>query len=317
MARINLLPWRQEERERKNKEFNVVAAAAAALAILAVLATMMFLNGQLSNQQAANDLIRNENTRLDGVNKEIEGLEQQRDEMISRMKIIQDLQGQRSIPVRVWDDIARAIPQSMYLVNMKREGNTITLTGFADNPNVVSQLIRNLDASPWLDNSGVPNIKTEAQAYQSLTSKAAANATAQSRPVYPEDNYIAFTVTTQVKLDEKVISEISPDGVSNSNVGNEANQLQQPATDQQALTTPPLTSPEQVAQPQVVDVNNPNAVNNTGQVTATPATPSAPVSQQPVAASTPPASQSSANEQSQGQTPPVAPPPTGSQVGGQ
>lgn len=194
MARINLLPWRQEERERRNKEFNMVAGAAAVLAILATLLAMTLLNTQLSNQQDANARIEGEIKNLEAVIKDIEGLEQQREEMLSRLKVIQDLQGQRSVPVRVWDDIARAIPSAMYLVNMKREDNTITLSGFADNANVVSQLVRNLDSSQWLANSAVPNIQTNVRAYADPN---AANR-AGDQIIAPESNYIRFTVTTQV-----------------------------------------------------------------------------------------------------------------------
>lgn len=207
MARINLLPWREEERQRKNKEFMVLASAVAAMAALVVLAGLMLLNNDLSNQTAANDRIKSENARMDGVLTEIADLEEQKEQMIAQIKVIQDLQGHRSVPVRVWDDIARAVPQAMYLVGIKREGNTITLTGFADNPNVVSQLVRNLDSSPWLANSGVPNIQTDVEAYGSLIQRIreaakSFGATESTRPDYPEDNYIQFTVTTQVKADE-------------------------------------------------------------------------------------------------------------------
>lgn len=200
MARINLLPWRQEERARKNKEFNVMAGAAAALAVLAVLIAMTFLNRELSNQQAANDKIKNENARLDGVMTQIADLERQRDDMLSRMKVIQDLQGHRSIPVRVWDDIARAVPSASYLVSMKRDDNTITLTGFAADNNVVAELIRNLDASRWLANSGVPNIRTSIEAY-AVPTPPRQNNNQPVRAILPEDSYISFTVTTQVVTD--------------------------------------------------------------------------------------------------------------------
>lgn len=196
MARINLLPWRQAERERKNKEFLALAGLIAAIAAIGVLMAMTFLNNALSNQQAANDHIKQENDRLDKVAEEISTLEQQREEMLSRLKIIQDLQGQRSIPVRVWDDIAKAIAsQPLYLVSMKREEDVITLSGYADNPNTVSQLLRSLDASPWLSNSGVPNIQAEVR-----TASSPAPIKLERQPL-PEDTYIQFTITTQVKPD--------------------------------------------------------------------------------------------------------------------
>lgn len=218
MARINLLPWRQEERLRKNKEFNAVAGAAAALSILAVLLVMTFLNNELSNQQAANDKIKAENARLDGVLTEIADLEKQRDDMLARMKVIQDLQGRRSIPVRVWDDIARATPSSAYLIGVKREQDLITLTGFAANNNVVAEFIRNLDASAWLGNSIVPNIKTSVQAYAPPPALAQSNQPSQTpRPVLPEDSYISFTIATKV-VSEGLTSEVAGDSANNLTV---------------------------------------------------------------------------------------------------
>lgn len=235
MARINLLPWRQEERQRKNKEFLALAGAIAAIAVLAVLAAMMVLGTTLSNQQEANAYIENANKQLDRVSEEISTLEQQREEMLSRMKVIQDLQGQRSIPVRVWDDIARAVPQAMYLTAIKREGDVITISGAADNPNIVSQLVKNLDASQWLANSGVPNIQTDAQAYQSAVATQQANASKTERQIYPEDSYIKFTVTTQVK------PEVA--GAEGENAGADANAQATPAA------TPVTPSPAPAAQP--------------------------------------------------------------------
>lgn len=200
MARINLLPWRQEERLRKNQEFNVMAAAAAVLAALVALLALTYLNNQLSDQQSANEMISNENKRIEGVLEDIKALEAQRDEMVSRMKIVQDLQGRRSVPVRIWDDIARAVPNNMYLVGIKREGDTITLSGFAANNSVVSQLVRNLDASPWLGSSLIPQIKTNVQAY-SVGGDGQRTGGESTRGILPEDDYVEFTVTTQVKAD--------------------------------------------------------------------------------------------------------------------
>lgn len=201
MARINLLPWRQEERLRKNKEFTALALAAAGLAIFGVVFAMTLLSNELSNQQAANERIVSENTRLDGVLKDIEMLEQQRDEMLARMKVVQDLQGRRSVPVRVWDDIARAMPKAMYLVSMKREGDVITFEGFADNANVVSDFVRQLDSSTWLGESAAPNIKTNLEAYATATQQADQSQEAVLRRSYPEDRYIQFTVTTKIFLE--------------------------------------------------------------------------------------------------------------------
>lgn len=97
---------------------------------------------------------------------DIDSLEQRRENIISRMQVIQDLQGRRPVPVRLWDDLAKAIPATLYLNNLKREGDLLTLTGLADNPNIVSSLIRNLDSSKWMGDSAVRNIQQNISAYE-------------------------------------------------------------------------------------------------------------------------------------------------------
>lgn len=200
MARINLLPWRQEVRERKNREFLTLVGAVLLLSLLGAFAAWSYFNNTLESQRMANEKIKQENARLDKDLKEIETLEQQRDDIIARMKVIQDLQGRRPIPVRVWDDIARLIPAQMYLTNMKREEDLITFTGQADNPNVISTFMRNLDGSQWLEKSAVVSIQQpNAVAYQNPTAPAKPQAGSDPRPEYPEDKYVTFVVTTNIK----------------------------------------------------------------------------------------------------------------------
>ncbi|WP_350560331.1 PilN domain-containing protein [Psychrobacter sp. CAL346-MNA-CIBAN-0220] len=202
MARINLLPWRQEERERRNKEFIILVVVVTLLALLTAFATWSYFNNELHEQRDANALIEQENSRLDTALTEIDNLEQRRKDIISRMQVIQDLQGQRPVPVHLWDDIAKAIPPGLYLNNLKREGDLLTLTGLADNPNVVSSLIRDLDKSQWMGDSAVRNIQQNITAYQSVPKLNETVTTGeQSRPVYPEDSYVQFVITTQVQLE--------------------------------------------------------------------------------------------------------------------
>lgn len=197
MARINLLPWRKEQRELRNKEFNLLLIATAGLAILATILILSLLSRELTNQQNANQRIEDANAQLDVALKSIEDLDAQREQMLSQMKVIQDLQGRRSVPVRVWVNIARAVPKdTMYLVSIKREGDVITLSGFAANPNIVANLVRNLNASEWLDGSAVVSIKSKIEAYQNTPSQQVTSAGVRS--IYPEESYVEFVVTTNI-----------------------------------------------------------------------------------------------------------------------
>lgn len=205
MARINLLPWRQEERARRNKEFLTLIVAVTLLALLTAFATWSYFNNELDEQLDANALIEKENALLDTALVEIDSLEQRREDIISRMQVIQDLQGRRPVPVRLWDDLAKAMPPALYLNNLKREGDVITLTGLADNPNIVSSLIRNLDSSKWMGNSAVSNIQQNITAYQAAPDLNTTVATGeQPRPIYPEDSYVQFVVTTKVQSETAV-----------------------------------------------------------------------------------------------------------------
>ena len=200
MARINLLPWRQEERERRNKEFITLVVAVILLSLLAAFASWSYFNNALAEQLDANALIEQENVLLDTALVEIDSLEHRREDIISRMQVIQDLQGRRPVPVRLWDDLAKAMPPALYLNNLKREGDTLTLTGRADNPYVVSRLILNLDNSKWMDDSAVSNIQQNISAYEAApVLNNTVNTGEQARPVYPEDSYVQFVVTTRVQ----------------------------------------------------------------------------------------------------------------------
>lgn len=202
MARINLLPWRADARERSNKEFMTLVVAVILVALLSAFATWSYFNNELEEQRNANALIEQENSRLDTALTEIDSLEQRREDIISRMQVIQDLQGRRPVPVHLWDDMANAIPPALYINNLKREGDLLTLTGLADNPNVVSSLIRNLDSTKWMGGSAVRNIQQNITAYQATPSLNETVTTGeQTRPIYPEDSYVQFVVTTQVQLD--------------------------------------------------------------------------------------------------------------------
>ncbi len=195
MARINLLPWREELRVQKNKEFVTLVVMIGLLAGLAVGATLLFFNNKLNDQKAANELITTENQKLDKALKEIETLEERKEEITSRMKVIQDLQGKRPIPVRVWDDLARAVPEMLFLTRLERKGNQLILSGKAENPNIVSALINNLDRSQWMGSSSVQFIEKGEDA--KIPDR---NSTEE---IYPENSYVGFQVTTTIQMSTK------------------------------------------------------------------------------------------------------------------
>lgn len=153
MARINLLPWRDELREKRKKEFIAICIGAAFIGALAVTSSWFYYDQKLEDQEQANQLITSTNQNLDVQLKSLEGLEAQRNAIIERMKLIQGLQGQRPIAVRLIDELVRVTPTNLYITKFVRTGDKFTIEGRAESPNTVAEFLRNLEASAWYRNA--------------------------------------------------------------------------------------------------------------------------------------------------------------------
>lgn len=152
MAKINLLPWRQEQRKLRQQEFVAILIAVGLVAAAIVLFSHVALSKEVSDQEERNQFIKSEISNLDGQIKEIDALQKRKDELLSRMKVIQDLQGRRPVIVRVFDELVRVVPDGVYLKSLSRSGDTFSMSGVAESANQVSSFMRNLDASPWFKN---------------------------------------------------------------------------------------------------------------------------------------------------------------------
>jgi type IV pilus assembly protein PilN len=161
MARINLLPWREERRKQRQQEFFVLLGASAVSAIVAVLVAMWFIGTQIDAQTERNATLSREITALDAQIKEIEELDRQRDRLIARKEIIEQLQATRSQMVHLFDELVRTLPDGVQLQSIKQSGQTLTLDGVAQSNARVSAYMRNLDASAWLKNSEVVKIEAK------------------------------------------------------------------------------------------------------------------------------------------------------------
>lgn len=153
MAKINLLPWREALREQRKKEFISINVGVFLLGLVLAALAWAFFSQRLNDQQQANQLVQEANNQLDVQLKSLDGLQARRDQIIERMKLIQDLQGKRPVVVRLFDELVRLTPSGMYLVSFERKGDQFTIKGRAESPNTVSELLRNLEASPWFRNA--------------------------------------------------------------------------------------------------------------------------------------------------------------------
>src|SRR5690606_13644249 len=159
MPRINLLPWREQERVERKKAFGV-GMFAALVAALAVAAVGWFLISQMMDaQRSRNNLLRTEIKELDKQIEEINSLEQQKQQHIARMQIIETLQRSRPEIVHVFDTFARIIPDGVYLTSLQQTARRFKIQGTTQSPSRVGDFMRAIDASEWLTNPSVDVIQ--------------------------------------------------------------------------------------------------------------------------------------------------------------
>jgi len=160
MPRINLLPWREEERKKRQRDFGVAMGGSVVAAIAVVMLTIFGFSQMISSQEARNDRLRNEIAELEKSIEEIDGLERQKERLLARMEIIDQLQKSRPEIVHLFDEMVRQLPEGVYLTGMKQTGSRIELTGVAQSSTRVSALMRQLDESNWLTDPEVERVET-------------------------------------------------------------------------------------------------------------------------------------------------------------
>jgi len=160
MPRINLLPWREEERKKRQQDFIVALAGAVVAAIVVVMLTWFAFAQMIDNQQARNQRLEAEITELERSITEIDGLEAQKERLLARMDIIEQLQRSRPEIVHLFDEITRQLPEGVYLNGMKQTGVAVELKGIAQSSTRVSALMRQADESEWLTDPSVTRVET-------------------------------------------------------------------------------------------------------------------------------------------------------------
>lgn len=160
MARINLLPWREQLREERKQRFLVTLAGVFIVAAGAVFLGDQYLNSAIEQQTARNEFVRKEIAVLDARIKEISELKTRRQQLLERMKIIQDLQGNRPIIGRVFDQLVRTLPDGVHFTGVRMTAKNIAIVGAAESNNRVSNLMRNLDSSEWLTAPNLTEVKS-------------------------------------------------------------------------------------------------------------------------------------------------------------
>jgi len=150
MAQINLLPWREELRKEQTNQFLTMTGLALALTASIIALIHMNVSGMIDYQNNRNAILTNEIKQLDVQLEKIQGLEDTKAKLLSRMEIIQSLQQKRPQIVHLFDEMAKTIPEGLHITEIKQIGNNITISGIAESNGRVSAYMRNIDASEWM-----------------------------------------------------------------------------------------------------------------------------------------------------------------------
>ncbi|HEX4326802.1 MAG TPA: PilN domain-containing protein [Burkholderiales bacterium] len=160
MIRINLLPHRELKRQARRRLFAVLCVISAVIGGAVVGAGGVFINGEISEQKSSNAYIKKENDKLEADIKEIAKLRDEIEGLKARQKAVEDLQGDRNLPVHVLDELVKNTPEGIYLRSLRQQGTRVTLNGLAANNAKVADYVRNLgNNSPWLVNPELVEIK--------------------------------------------------------------------------------------------------------------------------------------------------------------
>ncbi|MGH8140591.1 MAG: PilN domain-containing protein [Steroidobacteraceae bacterium] len=160
MPRINLLPWREEERKERKVKFTVALGAAALAACFVTFAIYLMFGSMIDGQEQRNQKLRAEIKTLDKQIEEINDLESAKQKFIARMEIIEKLQRSRPEIVHVFDEIVRTLPDGVYLTGVRQTDKRVKFEGVAQSSTRVSSFMRNIDGSEWLRNPELEVVQT-------------------------------------------------------------------------------------------------------------------------------------------------------------
>ena len=159
MIPVNLLPHREERRKAQRTRFAILAAIVAGSGATLVFLVHGFFAAQIEFQRGRNRYLESEVQVLDRQIREIEKLREQTQALLERKNVVEALQGNRSETVRLLDQLARQVPDGVHLKSVKQTGARINVIGYATSNARVSTLMRNFEASPWLEAPALVEIK--------------------------------------------------------------------------------------------------------------------------------------------------------------
>ena len=169
MAYINLLPWREEAIKAKKKEYVSVLALVALATFLVCFLVSSYYQSKIDGQRYRNQFIENEIKILDVRIAEIKTLDEKKEALQKRITVIEQLQRSRNIGTQVLDEIAKIIPNGIYLTKLEKKGNSILLLGKSESNNHLANMIRAIELSDLFMDAKPESIITDEKATKLLS----------------------------------------------------------------------------------------------------------------------------------------------------
>lgn len=161
MIRINLLPHREEKRKARRQQFYVLLGLVSVLAGVIWFLGFSVINREISVQNEKNEFLKRETASLDKEIAEIKKIQEQTNALLARKRVIEALQANRTEPVHLFNELAKQVPEGIYLRTLTQQGNKITLTGVAQSNARITTLMNNLDESPLLEQSTLVETRSD------------------------------------------------------------------------------------------------------------------------------------------------------------
>ena len=152
MAKINLLPWREERRKINQRQFNGLLGMSALVGIFLAVLVYLFYSGQINGQQKRNELLKSEITAVEVKIKEIEELDKRKLDLLNRKKVIEELQGKRYEMVKLFTALAKTISDGAQINSLNQTGSDLIISGKAQSSARVSTYMKNIMDSKVISN---------------------------------------------------------------------------------------------------------------------------------------------------------------------
>ncbi|MCJ8301147.1 PilN domain-containing protein [Shewanella sp.] len=158
MANINLLPWREEAREKQKKDYIGILALVFLVSSLMVYLALGFVDMMTDNQKSRNAYLQSEISLLETQIAEIKEIKTRKKDIERRTEIILNLQQSRNSPTHVLDELVRIVPPGIYLSSIEKKGSLLWIEGRSESNNNVANMMRKVKTSMWLHNPNMQSI---------------------------------------------------------------------------------------------------------------------------------------------------------------